>query len=62
MRKDEMVPVKVNRALYDEIAEVGIKTKLSQRAMVEDALDWWLEVKAPILVQNAEKTLSKRRR
>jgi hypothetical protein len=61
-RKDEMVPVKVARSLYSELAAVGQKTGLKHRAMIEDALDWWLDVKAPVLVQAAEKTLSKRKR
>lgn len=56
-RKFDFVPVKIEKTMYDKLMHVGVSSrpKLTQRAMVEDALDLWLEVKAPILMQNSKK-------
>lgn len=61
-KKDEFVSVRVAKVLYDDLASVGAKTGLSHRFMMGEAIDWWLEVKAPIEIQHAEKVRAHRRK
>ena len=62
MPRSDSVAVKVGRAHYDELIGVGQKTGLPMRHMMDKAIDLWLEIAAPVLVQAAEKTSSKRSR
>ena len=62
MPRTDSTAVKVGRKHYDELVEVGQKTGLPMRHMMDRAIDLWLETAAPVLVQAAEKTNAKRTR
>jgi len=59
--KSECVPVRIAKGLYEELIKVGEKTGLSHRFMMDEAVSWWLEVKAPIESQHAEKVRRRRK-
>ena len=61
MPKEDRISMKLAKVLHDKLANVSAKTGLSHGLMVDEAVEWWLEVKAPIEIQHAEKPRSRRR-
>lgn len=51
MRFSGDVRVPIDRGQYAELAELKDVIKMPLGAMVKDAIDWWLEAKAPVLRQ-----------
>lgn len=56
------VRVPIDRCQYAELTDLKRSTRIPVGEMVRDAVDWWLECKAPVLRQTAEKTLCGRRK